>query len=85
MKRFQSEIIPMLGLRRKWSVESENLKENDVVMEIDDNLPRGVWRLLRVSRVIPSVDGLIRKVEVINSTGKTYLRSISRLIPIARE
>jgi hypothetical protein len=61
------------------------LKEKDVVMEIDDNLPRGVWRLLRVSKVIPSEDGLVRKVEVINVTGKTYSRAIARLIPIARE
>jgi hypothetical protein len=84
-KRFQSEIIPMLGPRKKWCVESENLKENDVVMEMDDSLPRGVWRLLRVNKLFPSADGLVRKVEVINSTGKTYCRPISRLLPIARE
>ena len=84
-KRFQAEIVPMLGPRKKWCVETENLKVDDVVMEIDDNLPRGVWRLLRVSKIIPSADGLVRKVEVINPTGKIYSRPISRLIPIARE
>ena len=84
-KRFQAEIIPMLGPRKKWCSEMPNLKENDVVMEFDENLPRGVWRLLRVSKIIPSEDGLVRKVEVINATGKTYSRPISRLIPIARE
>ena len=84
-KRFQTEIIPMLGPREKWCVEFENLRENDIVMEMDDNLPRGVWRLLRVSKIIPSVDGLVRKVEVTSSTGKTYSRPIHRLIPIARE
>jgi hypothetical protein len=84
-KRFKAEIVPMLGPRKKWCVEHENLRENDVVLEIDDDLPRGVWRLLRISRIIPSEDGLVRKVEVVNSTGKLYLRPISRLIPIARE
>jgi hypothetical protein len=84
-KRFQEEVIPMLGPRKKWCVEVENLRENDVVMEMDDNLPRGVWRLLRVNKIFPSVDGLVRKVEVIGPNGKTYSRPIHRLIPIARE
>jgi hypothetical protein len=75
----------MLGPRKKWCVEVENLRENDVVMEMDDNLPRGVWRLLRVKKIFPSVDGLVRKVEVIGPNGKTYSRPIHRLIPIARE
>ena len=84
-KRFHQEIKPMLGPRKKWSVERENLKEDDVVMELDENLPRGAWRLLRVVRVIPSADGLVRSCKVINAVGKAYLRPISRLIPISRE
>ena len=83
-KRFQNEVIPMLGPRTKWCQEKPNLNEDDVVMEMDDNLPRGAWRLLRVTRILPSEDGLVRKVEVINSVGKKYLRPIHRLIPIAR-
>ena len=84
-QRFHEEIVPMMGPRKKWSIERQNLAENDVVMEIDDDLPRGVWRLLRVTRVLPSSDGLVRSVEVVNSIGKIYQRPISRLIPIARE
>ena len=83
-KRFQEEIIPMMGPRKKWRLERKNLAENDVVMEIDDDLPRGIWRLLRVTKVLPSADGLVRSVEVVNSIGKIYQRPISRLIPIAR-
>jgi hypothetical protein len=59
-------------------VEHENLIEIDIVIEIDADLLRGVWRLLRISKIIPREDGLIRKVEVVNSTGKNYLRSISK-------
>ena len=84
-KRFQEEIVPMLGPRSKWCREFENLKENDVVLEIDNSLPRGVWRLLRVVRLLPSTDGLVRSVEVLSAVGKTFLRPISRLIPITRE
>ena len=83
-KRFHEEIIPMMGPRKKWSLERKNLAENDVVMEIDDDLPRGIWRLLRVTKILPSSDGLVRSVEVVNSIGKIYQRPISRLMPIAR-
>ena len=37
------------GFLKKWCVKVENLRENDVVTEMDDNLPRGVWRLMRVN------------------------------------
>jgi hypothetical protein len=84
-KRFHQEIIPLLGPRKRWSAEVANLKENDVVLELDENLPRGSWRLLRVSKIIPSSDGLVRKVEVVNSDQKVYTRPIAKLIPIVRE
>ena len=83
--RFQSEIVPMLGPRKKWSMEFENLRENDVVLEISDDLPRGAWRLLKVVKLIKSTDNLVRSVEVLSSAGKTFMRPISKLIPIARE
>ena len=85
LKRFQEEVIPLMGPRKKWCEEQPNLHEHDVVMEMDDSLPRGAWRLLRVHKVLPGDDGKIRKVEVINSAGKTYLRPIHRLIPIVLE
>ena len=81
-KRFQAEIIPLLGPRGKWKEEKEGLKEDDVVIEVDENTPRGEWRRMRVTRVFPSEDGLVRKVEVTNGRGKFYSRPISRLIPI---
>ena len=72
----------MLGPRGKWKEEKEGLKEDDVVIEVDENTPRGEWRRMRVTRVFPSEDGLVRKVEVTNGRGKFYSRPISRLIPI---
>jgi len=39
------------------------------------------WRK-RVTRVFPSDNGLIRKVEVTNGRGKFYVRPITRIIPI---
>jgi hypothetical protein len=46
--RFHHEVVPLLGPRKRWSSEFENLRENDVVIELDENLPRGMWRMLRV-------------------------------------
>lgn len=81
-QRFQAEIVPLLAPRKKWMETFDNLKEDDVVIEVDENSPRGEWRKMRVTRVIPSDDGLVRKVEVTNGCGKFYVRPISRLIPI---
>ena len=74
--RFYHEVVPLLGPRKRWSAELENLKVDDVVLELDENLPRGSWRLLRISKIIPSSDGLVRKVEVVNQDQKVYTRPI---------
>jgi hypothetical protein len=83
-KRFFEEIVPMLGPRQKWSQEKENLQVNDVVVELNKDQPRGLWRLMRVSQIFPSQDGLVRKVEVTSTDNKAYIRPISKLIPIVR-
>ena len=61
------------------------MKIDDVVLEVNENLPRGTWRLMRVSKVLPSADGLVRKVEVVNPDQKAYIRPICRLVPVVRE
>jgi hypothetical protein len=83
-KRFFLEFVPLLGPRQKWSQEQENLKVNEVVIELDENQPRGVWRLMRVSKIFPSQDGLVRKVEVTSTDNKTYIMPIAKLILIVR-
>jgi hypothetical protein len=80
--RFMKEILPLMVSRKKWMDEMPNVKEDDVVLEIDPNLPRGQWRLLRVAAILPSEDGLVRKVRVVSADHKEYERSISRLCPI---
>ena len=77
--------MPTLKKKYIWFTEQPNLHEHDVVMEMDDSLPRGAWRLLRVNKVLPGDDGMIQKVEVINSARKTHLRPVYRLIPIVLE
>jgi hypothetical protein len=71
-----------MGPRKKWTLQQEQIKEDDVVIEVDENVPRGEWRKMRVSQVFPSEDGLVRKVEVTNGCGKFYVRPIAKLVPI---
>jgi hypothetical protein len=84
-KRFSEEIVPMLRPRQKWSNQKENVSVGDICLEIDENSPRINWRLVKVSKVLPSEDGLVRKIEIENSGGRTYDRAISRLIPIVQD
>ena len=81
-KRFQREIIPMLAPRSKWFQRVENLKEGQLVIEIDDSTPRGKWKLARITQIFPSTDSFVRKVEIIDGQNRTFLRPIHRLIPI---
>ena len=81
-KRFQKELIPLLAPRRKWRAAMPDLKPDDIVIEIDENAKRGEWKMRRVHRVIESEDSMIRKVELFSPEGRTYLRPISRCIPI---
>jgi hypothetical protein len=83
-KQFFLEFVPLLGPRQKWSQEQESLNVDDVVIELDENQPRGVWRLMRVSKIFPSTNGLVQKVEVTSTDNKIYIRAISKLIPIVR-
>ena len=82
--RFHKEMTEKLVPRKMWSQEKPSLEVGEIVVELDPNLPKGSWRMLRVNKVFPSSDGLVRRVEVSNSAGKTYERSIARLIPIVR-
>lgn len=40
-------------------------KVGDIVVLQDDDLPRNQWQLARVTEVLPSRDGRIRKVQIL--------------------
>jgi hypothetical protein len=82
--RFHEENAPMIAPRTKCTPEQENIRVDDIVVELDHETPRGSWKLMRVSEVYPSEDGLVRKVEIVNAKGKAYDRAACRLLPITR-
>lgn len=59
------------------------MKEGDVVLMCDSDHPRNRWPLALISKVYPSKDQLVRKVQctiVKDDLKKTYDRPIHKLV-----
>ena len=56
---------PTLVHQSKWLNDQRDLQVGDVVIVADNGLKRGEYRLARVSKVLPSADGKIRKAKVV--------------------
>ena len=91
--RWKKEYLLTLQTRQKWQKPRRNMCINDIVIiKDDDDLPRNKWRLARLVKTYPSVDGYIRSVKLvladnaIDSKGKrmtpmTYLdRPVQKLV-----
>ena len=78
-KRWRKEFLPLLQTRQRWNKTRRNLAENDIVLIVDDNLPRNVWSLGRIIKTYPDAQGLVRSVSVQTKTS-VYKRPITKLI-----
>ena len=76
---FIKNYLPNLQVRNKWHKDTQNLKKGTVVLIMDPQLPRGLWPVGKVSRLVPSQDGRIRTVEV-TSKDKRLMRPVARLV-----
>ena len=59
-KRWVKEYLPSLQSRQKWKRSHRNMRKNDLVLVVDQNLPRGQWTLAIVREVNVSRDGHVR-------------------------
>ena len=80
-RRWRKEYLPLLQERNTNQISQTHLSVGDVVIIMDDTVPRGQWPLGRVKSVRTSADGLVRSVSV-NSGGKTMERSANKVILI---
>jgi hypothetical protein len=80
--RFQQEIVPELAHRTKWLSRVADFKEGDLAVEADDKSKRGDWKKVKIIRTMPSTDGAVRKVEIMDCERRTFVRPIHGLIPI---
>jgi hypothetical protein len=78
---FMREYIHELKKAKVWQEILPNVRKGDLVLELDPNLPRGVWKKARVETLIKSKDGLIRKVWILRN-GKLYKRALAQLCPL---
>lgn len=62
--RWRREYLTQITLRQKWQGERRNIKEGDIVLVKDVDLPRNQWPLGRVIESNPDEDGLVRRVKV---------------------
>ena len=62
-KRWMKEWLPSIGSRKKWRHKGD-MKENDVVLAVDPDTPKGKWLLGRALEIFPGTDGRIRVAKI---------------------
>lgn len=77
--RWRREYLAQITLRQKWHGVRRNIKEEDIVLEKDVDLPRNQWSLGRVIKSNPDVDGLVRRVKVKLQSG-ILERTVHKLV-----
>jgi len=80
-RRWKDEYLNELQYRHKWKTESENLRENDMVIIKDDNLPIMKWPIGRVHKVYRGNDGKVRVADVKTAHG-ICKRPLNALAPL---
>ncbi|XP_056016872.1 uncharacterized protein LOC130053556 [Ostrea edulis] len=84
-ERWRKQYLQSLQSRNKWKEVKPNIQVGDVVILKDNEQHRNLWPLSRVTRVFPSRDDLVRKVEVVtfaDGIKHTYVRPITHVIPL---
>ncbi|XP_044165760.1 uncharacterized protein LOC122949774 [Acropora millepora] len=76
--RWVREYVPMLQHRHKWLLNRRNLAVNDLVLVVDNTLPRCRWLLGRVTKVFPGEDARVRTAEVKTKTSR-LVRPVTKL------
>ena len=81
-KRYHTEILKELHPRRKWKTVHPDVKTGGLILEVDPSTPKGSWTTGAIQEVKPSKDGHVRTVEIKLMNGNTYMRPITKIIPL---
>ena len=82
-RRWRREYAPLLQQRPVSTARArQNLAVGDLVLMVDDSVPRGQWPIGRVESVKMSKDGLVRSVSL-NIRGVTVERPITKLVKMS--
>ncbi|XP_075167660.1 uncharacterized protein LOC142239773 [Haematobia irritans] len=77
--RWKEEYLKEIIKRNKWKSDEPNLKVDDMVVVRDDNLSPNEWRIGRVTKVFPGVDGKVRVAEIRTARGQ-LVRPVVKLV-----
>nr|XP_039251093.1 uncharacterized protein LOC120328630 [Styela clava] len=81
--RWTKEYLPTLQTRQKWTSKKRNMEVGDIVLLVDNTIPRGKWQTGRVMETTPDKLGAVRQVTVKTSRG-LLRRPIAKLCLIHR-
>ncbi len=83
-KRWRSEFIQTLQVRRKWTDEQRELQCGDVVLLRDKQVARNDWPMALIESVVPSDDGYVRTavVRTVGTNGNltNYERPVNEMV-----
>lgn len=77
-KRWIREYLPVLTKRTKWFEDGKQLAVGDIIVIVDENAPRNLWKKGIIEQIHPSVDGKVRSVTIKTFTG-VYKRPVAKL------
>ena len=76
--RWLKEWVPELRRRKKWNIQYRDFQVGDIVLVIENSVPRGQWNMGKIVEVYPGKDDLVRTVKV-KVKDSTYIRPITKL------
>ena len=83
-KTWSREYLTSLHTRAKWRKTRRDVAEGDLVLLVDEQAPRGEWRMGRIVRAEGS-DDHVRKALVRRADGKVILRDRTKLVHLEVE
>lgn len=82
-KVWSRDYLNTLQQKNKWRIEKQHVKEGDIVLVIEDNVPATKWPMARVIKTIIGTDGKIRMVDLkTKAKDRIIRRSVHRICPL---
>ncbi|XP_070549171.1 uncharacterized protein [Ptychodera flava] len=80
-RRWIREYLPMLQERQKWTKPRRNLQVGDIVLVIDNTIPRNSWPMAKITEIMQDHRGLVRVARV-KTRMNTLVRPVDKLCMI---
>lgn len=78
-RRWVKEYLPTIQQRQRWTRPRRNFAVGDLVLIVDQTVPRNQWLLGRIVEVYPGEDGYVRSVTV-KTRSSMLKRPIDKLV-----